>query len=289
MAPTRTPEDWARLGEWIAARRKHLGLDQRQLGEAAGVSENTISNYERGRVPARGKVPAGYYRVEKALQFAKGSIDAILDGQNPGFEVEGPVSDRMALLSPEEIENPLLAAVAARVGEAMEMSVGVTMFLDLAHRWNAPPEVIERFKEAHDDLFGSLFEKGSGPPEVQRWHEAVAAGEVSPSILEEKRPDLGWAALVLNPEELEQPDSIGDILRKECMRRGIDQEELARLAQVPKRIANLILADRYDFPGAFMHAPVYIRLLANALELDPAPLLEQFEEKHAQDLEVGEG
>lgn len=288
MATTRTPEDWARVGEWIAARRKQLGMDQRELAEAAGVSENTISNYERGRVPARGKVPAGYHRVEKALEFAKGSIEAILDGQNPAFAVEGPISDRMSLLSPEEIENPLLAAVAEKISEAMEASIGVTMFLDLAHRWNAPEELIERFKEAHDDLFGALFEKGSGPPEVQRWHEAVAAGEVEPNMLAEKRPDLGWAALALRPEEMEAPPTIGDLLRDSCLRKGIDQDELARISRVPKRIVSLLLADRYDFPGAFMHAPVYIQLLADALEMDSEPLLEKFREEHAKDLDADE-
>ncbi|MGV9242652.1 helix-turn-helix domain-containing protein [Streptomyces sp. NPDC003710] len=285
MATTRTPEAWAHLGEWIAARRKQLGMDQRELADAAGVSENTISNYERGRVPARGKVPAGYYRVEKALQFAKGSIDAILEGQNPAFAVEGAVSERMTLLSPEEVEHPLLAAVVGKVQEAMEASVGVTVFLDLAHRWNAPEEVIERFKEAHDDLFAAMFSAGSGPPEVQRWHEAVAAGEVAPHMLAEKRPDLGWAALALRPEELEAPQSIGDILREACLSKGIDQDALAEMSKVPKRIVSLIIADRYDFPGAFMHAPVYIRLLAEALELDSAPLLERFEKEHAEDLE----
>lgn len=285
MPTTRTPDDWARLGEWIALRRKQIGLDQRELGEAAGVSENTISNYERGRVPARGKVPAGYYRVEKALRFAKGSIDAILEGQEPAFEIEGPVGDRMVLRSADEIDDPLLAAVAERIQEAMQLSAATSMFLDLAHRWNAPVELIEQFKDAHDQLFGSLFEAGHGPPEVQRWHEAAAAGEVSSDLLS-KRPDLGWVALIADPEALERNETIGDTLRNACLEKGIDQDELADISKVPRRIVSLVLADRYDFPGAFMHAPVYIRLLAEALELDAAPLLEKFEKEHAKDLDA---
>lgn len=284
MATTRTPEDWARLGEWIALRRKQLGMDQRELAEAASVSENTISNYERGRVPARGKVPAGYYRVEKALQFAQGSVDMILDGYEPGFAVEGAMGDRLTLRSPEEVDDPLLRGVLERVREAMQLSSAVSLFLDLADRWGAPEEDIERFKEAYDVLFGRLFEEGNGPPEIKRWHEAVAAGQVSPGLLEE-RPDLGWAAVALRPEEAERDESIGDVLRKACMAQGIDQDELASKAKVPRRIASLILADRYDFPGSFMHGPVYIRLLAEALDLDPSPLLAQFEEMHAQGLE----
>jgi transcriptional regulator with XRE-family HTH domain len=288
MATTRTPEDWARLGEWIAIRRKQMGMDQRELAEAAGVSENTISNYERGRVPARGKVPAGYYRVEKALKFAKGSIDQILEGYDPGFAVEGDVDKRLTLRSPDEIEDPLLAAVVARAQEAMELSSMVNLFLDLAHRWEAPEEDIERFKEAHDILFGKMFEKGSGPPEVRRWHEAQAAKGETASALE-KRPDLGWAALAVRPEDLEHHDSIGDRLRDACLAHGIDQDELARRSKVPRRLANLILADRYDFPGAFMHAPVYIRLMAEALKLDPEPLLTQFKELYAEEIKEAEG
>lgn len=287
MVTTKNPEDWERLGAWIALRRKQLGMDQRELAEAAGVSENTISNYERGRVPARGTAPAGYFRVEKALQFAKGSVEHILQGYEPGFAVEGPVGDRLVLKSPDEIENPLLAAVAARIGEAMQLSGAVSLFLDLAQRWGAPEEDIERFKDAHDVLLGRLFEEGNGPPEVRRWHEAVAAGEVSPDLLS-KRPDLGWAALAVEPSDLERSETIGDTLREACLSKGIDQDELARIGKVPRRIVSLLLADRYDFPGAFMHAPVYIRLLAEALDLDPEPLLEKFEKEHAEDLEESE-
>lgn len=284
MATTRTPEDWARLGEWIATRRKQLGWDQRQLAEAAGVSENTISNYERGRVPARGKVPPGYYRVEKALQFAKGSVDLILDGYEPGFAVEGPMSSRLTLRDPEEIEDPLLRAVVQRVQEALNLSGAVSLFLDLAHRWGAPEEDIEHFKEAHDVLLGRLFEKGNGPPEVQRWHEAAAAGKVSADILS-RRPDLGWSALAVVPEDLERKETIGDILRDACLSKGLDQDELAALSKVPRRFVSMLLADRYDFPGAFMHAPVYIRLVAEALDLDPEPLIQKFQDDHAEELE----
>lgn len=284
MDTTRTPEDWVRLGEWIALRRKQIGMDQQQLADAAGVSANTISNYERGRVPARGKVPAGYYRVERALEFAKGSIDHILSGHEPGFAIEGAIGDRLALRSPEEIDDPLLAAVVEKIQEALQLSAAVSLFLDLAHRWNAPREDIERFKDAHDVLLGKLFEVGNGPPEVQRYHEAAAAGKVSEDALS-KRPDLGWVALALEPEELERSETIGDKLREACLSKGIDQDELADLSKVPLRIVSLILADRYDFPGAFMHAPVYIRLLADALGIESDPLLAMFEAVHAADLQ----
>ena len=41
--------DLISMGARIAARRKHLGLSQRQLAERLNVSNNHISNIERGR------------------------------------------------------------------------------------------------------------------------------------------------------------------------------------------------------------------------------------------------
>jgi transcriptional regulator with XRE-family HTH domain len=76
-------EAWKRLGDHIAGGRKALGMDQRQLAAAADVSENTISNYERGRVPSKGLVPTGYGRIERALGWADGSIRTVLDGGSP--------------------------------------------------------------------------------------------------------------------------------------------------------------------------------------------------------------
>ena len=48
MATTKDPEAWAELGQWIAIRRKQMGMDQRQLAEAAGVSEKRRTDLGRG-------------------------------------------------------------------------------------------------------------------------------------------------------------------------------------------------------------------------------------------------
>ena len=40
-----------RVGAEVYARREELGLNQGELSVMAGVSENTISNLERGKVP----------------------------------------------------------------------------------------------------------------------------------------------------------------------------------------------------------------------------------------------
>lgn len=278
MATTKDPEAWAELGQWIAIRRKQMGMDQRQLAEAAGVSENTISNYERGRVPARGKVPAGYMRVEKALKFGRGSVERILAGGQPTFEVEGPATGRLSLRRPEEIEDPLLRAVTEKIDEAMQLASYATLFADLASRWNASEELIAKYQDAQDELLANLFSPGHGPIEVQRYHEAQAKGLAPKSDAMERRPDLGWAALGMDPVD-EEPASFGNSLRKAREAAGLERDELSAKTGVPDRIIELLEADG-AFPGAFMHGPVYINLLANALETDPAPLVEQFQQEY---------
>jgi transcriptional regulator with XRE-family HTH domain len=281
MTTTKDPQAWADLGQWIALRRKQMGMDQRQLAEVAGVSENTISNYERGRVPARGKVPAGYYRVEKALKFGRGSIDQILAGNEPTFEVDGPATGRLRLRSPEEIDDPLLRAVTERIDEAMTLAAGATLFADLASRWNASEELIEKYKEAQDDLLANIFTVGHGPIEVQRYHEArmKESGELPEPI--RKRPDLGWFALGVDIPE-EEPDGPGHVLRRARDVAGLSCDELSDRTGVPVRIMQLIEADTFNFPGAYMHAPVYIKLLSDALNVDPEPLIERFKAEHTE-------
>lgn len=281
MATTKDPEAWADLGQWIAIRRKQMGMDQRQLAEAAGVSENTVSNYERGRVPARGKVPAGYYRVEKALKFGRGSVDQILAGYEPTFEVEGPATGRLSLKAPEEIDDPLLRAVTVRIGEAMTLAANATLFADLAARWNASEELIEKYKEAQDELLANIFSAGHGPIEVQRYHEArlKESGELPESM--KKRPDLGWFALGVDMPDGE-PDGPGHVLRRARYAAGLSWEDLSEKTGVPFRIIQVIESDTFNFPGAFLHGPVYIKLLADALNVDSEPLIERFNADHME-------
>lgn len=280
MTATKDPEAWARLGGWITDRRKQLGMDQRQLAEAAGVSENTISNYERGRVPARGKMPAGYLRVEKALKFGKGSLQGVLDGYVPSFEVEGSMEGRLVLREPEEVDDPLLRAVVTKVKEALELDSLCTLFVDLAARWNASEETIERFQAARSDLLADMFSSGRGPVEVQRFHEAQAEGKVSADAMD-RRPELGWMALAVELPDVDPPDGIGDILRKARYQSGMEFDDLSKASKVPVRVIQLIEAGTFDFAGAYMHAPVYIELMADALGIEAAPLVNRFKTEHA--------
>jgi transcriptional regulator with XRE-family HTH domain len=283
MATTRDPKLWAELGEWIAIRRRQLGMDQRQLAEAAGVSENTISNYERGRVPTRGKVPPGYYRVEQALHFARGSIDATLRGGRPTFAFDGPADEMMAVRDPDDpafADNPLLRAVVVRINEAMRYMSGAELILDLADRWGVSRETIKKYQDSLEDVLAEMFSPGHGPPEVQAYHAAMAAGEVPKSDAMEKRPDLGWMAYAVDHEKEEKVSRVGYQLLRARLAKEIEPETMSDLIKVPVDMIQRIERDDFSFPGAAMHVPIYIRLMAAPLEIDPEPLIDQFKAEH---------
>lgn len=121
-------EAWKRLGDHIAGGRKNLGMDQRQLADAASVSENTISNYERGRVPSKGLVPTGYGRIERALGWADGSIRAVLDGGSLVVASErrpagGALARRMA-------DNQIRMAADDLARDAERLAVAARLYAD---------------------------------------------------------------------------------------------------------------------------------------------------------------
>lgn len=69
-----------RLRECVARRRAELGLSQRKLAELAGVSLGTATRLERGAGPPRvSTVP----KLEDALEWPRGTFQAIRDGENP--------------------------------------------------------------------------------------------------------------------------------------------------------------------------------------------------------------
>lgn len=279
MATTHEPERWADLGDWIAVRRRDLGMDQRQLAEAADVSENTIGNYERGRVPARGKMAPGYARVEKALQFAKGSFEGILNGHNPKFAVEESSEPQLVLRDPEDIEDPKARALIPMLQEALRYKAIAMAFADLAYRWNASDSAIDRFKDAIQNLLIDMISPGHGPPEVVRYlAELEAQGKPTSDA---DRPELGWTALVADLDAAERLDTTGARLLKARTSRALSREELSQVSKVPERIIRMMESDDFSFPGAFLHAPVYIELLCDALGVPADSILDKFNEDHA--------
>lgn len=69
-----------RLDDAIGDRRLQRSLSWGQLAAAVGVSESGLRNIRRGRNEPS---PLTKHRIERALHWADGSIDAILDGGDP--------------------------------------------------------------------------------------------------------------------------------------------------------------------------------------------------------------
>lgn len=66
------------LARKIFQRRTELGLTQQAISEVSGVAKETISNAENGMTPQ----PLNRRKIERALGWMSGSIDAILAGGN---------------------------------------------------------------------------------------------------------------------------------------------------------------------------------------------------------------
>jgi transcriptional regulator with XRE-family HTH domain len=100
--------DWERLAAAVEAAREAKSLTQVALAEAAGVSESTVQNLESGK--ERTRVPASLPKVERALGWAPGSGEAILDGGDPTpvSEVAAPASGLPLRILQELQDGPLL-------------------------------------------------------------------------------------------------------------------------------------------------------------------------------------
>ena len=68
------------LGGYIAERRRQLGLSQSRAATKAGVSRTSWVAWEKGTA-----TPEDYnhVKIERALQWQPGSVDAILAGGDP--------------------------------------------------------------------------------------------------------------------------------------------------------------------------------------------------------------
>jgi hypothetical protein len=74
-------EPLKRLGQRIGERRRALGLTLRRATEVAGLgSRNTWSAAEDG---TRAISETNYAKIERALQWAPGSVGRVLDGREP--------------------------------------------------------------------------------------------------------------------------------------------------------------------------------------------------------------
>lgn len=88
------------LYEAIDDRRVELDLTWKELAVRAGISTTTFENVRHGRLPRK----LTRRRIEDALGWTRGSINAILDGGKPALRGQAP-DPRTA--SPEELAEAL--------------------------------------------------------------------------------------------------------------------------------------------------------------------------------------
>lgn len=72
-------ESRQRVHDSMTARRDELGMSQQDLANAAGVGLSSVGRLERGQIIA----PKIEKRIEEALGWRRGSIDAIRAGREP--------------------------------------------------------------------------------------------------------------------------------------------------------------------------------------------------------------
>jgi transcriptional regulator with XRE-family HTH domain len=72
--------DWRRLGEEVERRRGQLGFgSRREFAEKTGFAEKTLGDVENGRRDTYS--PVTISRLEAALRWPAGAVDAILRGE----------------------------------------------------------------------------------------------------------------------------------------------------------------------------------------------------------------
>lgn len=72
-----------RLEQAMNERRLDLGMRWNEVARRAGVSTETLFRFRKGL-----RTEDTTHAVERALQWRRGSVDAILTGGKPGIEVE---------------------------------------------------------------------------------------------------------------------------------------------------------------------------------------------------------
>ncbi|WP_394262223.1 multiprotein-bridging factor 1 family protein, partial [Trueperella sp.] len=74
-----------RVGERVVERRTALGMNQRDLARAADVTATTVRSLEQDR---RWPQDVNRAKIEQALGWAPGSLEAIRDGGEPTTVVD---------------------------------------------------------------------------------------------------------------------------------------------------------------------------------------------------------
>jgi len=74
-------------------------------------------------------------------------------------------------------------------------------------------------------------------------------------------------------------ETLGEFLRRERELRSISLEEIARTTRIPLRTLRCIEQDEFDHLPGRVFTRGFLQAYAQALDLDPAPLLQRFDRK----------
>lgn len=150
----RTPEDWARLGPEVKKRRIQLGLTQPGLVAAGGPSGSVISRIEGGK-------PGSYddrsiLRLERALQWQEGSVDAILDGGEAVPVGKNATASPATVVGKAAISLPALTATSPPVSQ------------DESTRNDAVLAYLQAMEQRQTELLGEIKELRRQVGDLQR-------------------------------------------------------------------------------------------------------------------------
>ncbi|SBS79266.1 putative transcriptional regulator with C-terminal CBS domains [uncultured Mycobacterium sp.] len=159
-----------RLRDCVARRRAELGLSQRALAELAGVSLGTATRLERGGGPIRvSTVP----KLEDALEWPRGTFQAIRDGQDPpkipprGRERSAAVSPGPAMRSATQYGQALSIASAVVAISAVCLEVLTSDLNDASARVAALNALDSNMREMESLIAASL-------PDADSFDDAIA-------------------------------------------------------------------------------------------------------------------
>jgi hypothetical protein len=179
MSVMNRTDDWQRLAACVRDRRSDLGLTQEETAAAGGPSTATLRLIENGR--QGGYRPAILRALERALQWERGSVRAILDGGDPA-----PADDDATLPGIPPVAAPDPDPMAVRIGQAIadeltRIAAGIQAEVDAARRAGVPDR----------EIFTDPFERNLWLTELTSEHQRVLAVAALRSVRPRRPPNSG--------------------------------------------------------------------------------------------------
>jgi transcriptional regulator with XRE-family HTH domain len=116
--------DWGRLGDWIVTRRVQMGYPkQRQFVEHSGLSSRILSHLEQGNRTSYEQSTLA--RLEQALNWAPGSVRAVLAGGDPQPLPDPPPDEALPAAVEDDFAVTALFVAAALDGPTQRRILGL--------------------------------------------------------------------------------------------------------------------------------------------------------------------